>query len=101
MNTVHKLNLDSIVQRDPEVIAAKADQGLIMVSIETGHYYGLSDVAREIWDVIECPKKVSDLLCDLTEIYEIDGPACEEQTLFFLEALRQEGLLQVKDELVG
>ena len=51
------LTLNSIIQREPEVIAAEADQDLIMVSIATGHYYGISDVAREIWDAIERPKR--------------------------------------------
>jgi hypothetical protein len=95
------LTLDSIVQRDPEVIAAEADQDLIMVSVATGHYYGISAVARDIWDAIERPKRVSDLVHDLTAGYDIDSSSCEDQTLSFLETLLDEGLLQVKDESVG
>ena len=95
------LTLDSIIQRDPEIIAAEADKDLIMVSIATGSYYGLSDVARAIWDAIERPKKISDLIDDLTTSYQIDSLSCEEQTLSFLEALLNEGLLQVKDGSAG
>ena len=69
-----------------------------MVSIASGHYYGVSDVAREIWDAIERPKRVADLVNDLTATYNVDSCSCEEQTLSFLEALHGEGLLQVKDE---
>ena len=92
------LTLNSIIQRDPEVIAAEADQDLIMVSIATGHYYGVSDVAREIWDAIESPKRIADLVNDLTARFNVDYCSCEEQTLSFLDALLGEGLLQVKDE---
>jgi hypothetical protein len=95
------MTLDSIVQRDPEVIAAEADQELIMVSLAKGSYYGVSDVAREIWRAIEHPKRVSDLVNDLTASYRIDRLSCEEQTLSFLEALLDEGLLQVKDAPLG
>jgi hypothetical protein len=95
------LTLHSIVQRDPEVIAAEADQDLIMVSVATGNYYGISDVAREIWDAIESPKRISDLVDDLTASYQIDSFSCEAQTLSFLEALLDEGLLQVKDAPAG
>jgi hypothetical protein len=95
------LTLNSIIQRDPEVITAEADQDLIMVSIATGHYYGLSDVAREIWDAIERPKRISDLIDDLTASYRIDLSSCKDQTLSFLEALLDEGLLQVKDGSAG
>jgi hypothetical protein len=91
------LALTSIVQRDPEVIAAEADRELVMVSVATGNYYGLSDVAREIWDAIERPKKISDLVDDLVTTYNVDLASCEEQTLSFLTALLNEGLLQVEN----
>src|SRR5215475_5534445 len=91
------LTLNSIVQRDPEVIAAETDQGLVMVSVATGHYYGVSDVAREIWEAIERPKRISDLLVGLTASYNIDLASCEEQTLSFLGVLLDEGLLQVEN----
>jgi hypothetical protein len=95
------LTLNSTIQRDPKVIAAKADQDLIMVSVTTGYYYGLSDVAREIWNAIGGPKKIADLVDDLTASYQIDSPSCEEQVLSFLEELLDEGLLQVKDAPAG
>jgi hypothetical protein len=91
------LNLDCIVQRDPDVIAAEADQDLVMVSIANGFYYGVSDVAREIWEAIERPKKISDLIDDLAATYNIDRSTCEEETLSFLEHLLSEQLLQVKN----
>ena len=95
------LTLDSIIQRDPDVITAEADQDLIMVSIASGYYYGLSDVAREIWDAIERPRRIAQLVDDLTTIYQIDPFSCEQQTLSFLEALLDEGLLKVKNGPVG
>src|SRR5262245_8457943 len=95
------LTLNSIVQRDPEVIFSEADQDLIMVSIATGCYYGLSDVAREVWDAIESPKRVSDLVGGLTKSYNVNSSLCEEQTLSFLQTLLDEGLLQVKDGSAG
>ena len=97
MTFPQKLNLDCIVQRDPDVIAAEADQDLVMVSIANGFYYGVSDVAREIWEAIEHPKKISDLIDDLAATYNVDRSSCEEQTLSFLEDLLTERLLQVRD----
>jgi hypothetical protein len=91
------LSLDSIVQRDPDVIAAEAERDLVMVSIANGFYYGVSDVAREIWEAIERPRKVAGLVEDLIATYDIDRSSCEEQTLSFLENLLAERLLQVED----
>ncbi len=93
-----RLNLGCVVQRDHDVIAAEADQDVVMVSIPNGLYYAVSDVAREIWEAIDRPQKISDLIDNLTTSYNVDRDLCEEETLSFLEDLRTEGLLQVQDE---
>ena len=59
--------------------------------------HALSDVAREIWEAIESPKKISVLIDDLAATYHIDRPSCTEQTLSFLDDLLAEGLLKVRD----
>ena len=91
------LTLNCVVQRDSDVIAAEADQDLVMVSIANGFYYGVSDVAREIWEAIEHPKKVSDLVDDLSATYNVDRSRANKQTLSFLQDLLKECLLQVRD----
>jgi hypothetical protein len=90
------LGMDSIVQRSTDVIAAEADKDLVMVSIANGSYYGVADVGRDIWEAIEKPKKVFDLIEDLCARYDIDSASCQEQTLSFLETLLNEQLLQVR-----
>jgi len=73
-----KLNLDCVVQRDPDIIAVEADRDIVMVSIANGLYYGVSAVAREIWEAIEQPKKISDLVDDLLGTFDIDRAKCVE-----------------------
>jgi ethanolamine ammonia-lyase large subunit len=79
------------------VLAAESGHDLVMVSVTKGLYYGISDVARSIWEAIEHPKKISDLIDDLTTSYRIDRETCVRETMSFLESLRAEELLQVKD----
>ena len=97
MTFPQRLSRDCVVQREPEVISAEAGEDLVMVSIANGFYYGVSDVAREVWEAIEHPKKISDLLDNLTSTYNVDRSSCEEQTLSFLEDLLAENLLRVKN----
>jgi hypothetical protein len=92
-----RLTLECVVQRDQDVIAAEADQDIVMVSIAKGLYYAVSDIARDIWEAVDRPKKISDLINDLTATYNVDRRVCEEQTLSLLEDLYSEGLLQVRD----
>lgn len=92
-----ELSLDCIVQRDADIIATEAGRDIVMVSIAKGSYYGVSDVAREIWESIDQPIKVSDLINNLCEAYNVDRVSCEEQTVSFLKDLMAEGLLQVRN----
>ena len=92
------LTLNSIIQREPDIVTAHAGQDLMMVSVATGHYYALSDVGRQIWDAIESPTRISDLIADLKAGYNVGSASCKKQTLSFLESLLDEGLLQVRDE---
>ena len=92
-----KLDLHSVIQRDPEIIAAEAGKDVVMVSIENGQYYGVSQVAKEIWQAIRQPTRVSDLISDLVANYNVDRRLCEKDTLAFLEQLLAEHLLLVKN----
>jgi hypothetical protein len=94
---MQKLNLNSVVQRDPDVIAAEAGEDVVMVHIDKGQYYGVSEIAREIWQAIDRPKKVSDLIGDLVANYSVDKNLCEKETLLFLNELLNEQLLQVRN----
>ena len=92
-----KLDLHSVIQSDPEIIAAEAGEDVVMVSIENGQYYGVSQVAKEIWQAIEQPTRVSNLISDLVANYNVDRTLCEKDTLAFLEQLLAERLLQVRN----
>ena len=78
MTSPQMLNLNCVVQRDPDTIAAEPDRDIVMVSIANCLYYGVSDVAREIWEAIEQPKKISDLVDDLTGTFNVDRAKCVE-----------------------
>ena len=91
-----RLNVNSTVQRHPDVIAAEAGDDIVMVSIEKGYYYGVSNVGREIWESIEHPVKVSDLIDHFVQTFDVERSLCEQETLSFLEDLLRENLLQVQ-----
>jgi hypothetical protein len=95
MMAPQRLDLNSIVQRDSEVISAESDRDLVMVSIANGAYYGVSDAARDIWEAIEQPKKILDVVDDLCATYNVDRASCEQKTFSFIEELMAENLLRV------
>ena len=91
------MDLDSIVQRYSDMMSADVDEDVVMVNVQTGFYYAVSDVAREIWEAIERPTRISNLIEDLSASHDVDRSECEEQTLAFLETMLAERLLRVSD----
>jgi len=65
------------------------------MSIENGEYYGLDDIGSRIWELIEKPVKVSNLIDTLLERFDVDRGTCEKDVLKFLNDLNGDNILVV------
>ncbi|MEE4330987.1 MAG: lasso peptide biosynthesis PqqD family chaperone [Wenzhouxiangella sp.] len=93
----NELNPESTVQRSSEPLQAGLDDEVVMMSVEKGSYYGLDPVGARIWELIESPKRISQVVDDLIETYEVDREVCERETLAFMQSLIDEDLAQIVD----
>ena len=90
-----QLSLESKVQRSSEPLQAGLDGEVVMMSVEKGSYYGLDPVGSRIWELLEAPRKVSEVVDELLDVYEVEPEVCQRDTVSFLEALIDEGLAEV------
>ena len=58
-------------------IVSDMDGERVMLSIENGKYYNLGDLGGEIWDLIEKPISMQQLIERLLEQYEVEKSVCE------------------------
>ncbi|MEH7180535.1 lasso peptide biosynthesis PqqD family chaperone [Neobacillus vireti] len=65
----------------------------VMLSIKNGKYYNLGEIGGDIWDLIEEPISINQLVSTLMNQYEINQSECEEQVISFLEHLLSEELV--------
>jgi hypothetical protein len=91
-----EITTDTIISRIEEIVASDIDGETVMMSIENGKYYGLDDIGSRIWELIEKPVKVSDLIDTLLGRYEVDRETCERDVLKFLNELNEDRIVQVK-----
>ena len=68
----------------------------VMLDIERGTYFGVRHVAKDIWDRLEQPTVVEELVEDLRVQYEVDEETCRTDVDQFLMALADHGLLEVE-----
>jgi hypothetical protein len=79
-----------------DIIVSDMDGEKVMLSVQNGKYYNLGKVGGRIWELMDRPVSVAQLVTALMSEYEVEQAECEEQVLSFLEHLRKEGLVQYK-----
>jgi hypothetical protein len=84
---MENLTLNSIIKRNPEIITSNIDGEIVMMSTEMGEYYGLDEIGSRIWDLIENPLPVSELVSKLLDEFNTDKETCTSDTLDFLNEL--------------
>lgn len=85
----------TIVKRNPEMVTNEVDGELVMMSIENGEYYGLDEIGSRIWELIETPLSVKELVTKLTEEFEVTEEECLADTLDFISELNEKNLVLV------
>lgn len=86
--------IKSIVQRDLAQDYSKVDDEIVMLSLENGEYYALNNVASRIWELIEKPQKVADIIEILMKDYEVNEDTCIKETLICLNEFRDKSLIK-------
>lgn len=93
MNRSGGLTLDSTVSRNPDQISADLSDETVLMSLDTGRYYGMRAVAGRIWELLAEPRTVGSLCDALVKEYDVERDRCEREALAFVGELVQEGLV--------
>jgi len=94
MKTDEMIALEDTVSQVKGNICSDMDGEKVMLSIKNGKYYNLGETGGFIWDSIETPIKVTDVVGKMKTIYDINEQECETQVRSFLDNLLSEGLIQ-------
>ena len=88
------LTLEQKVTRHPDMLSAEIGGEAVMMSIEKGAYFGLNPIATRIWDLIEQPCTVADLIKTIGEEYEVTDEQCTADVQEFVADMIKRGLAQ-------
>ncbi|WHY91020.1 lasso peptide biosynthesis PqqD family chaperone [Neobacillus cucumis] len=93
----HTISLNNIVVQGSGNIVSDMDGEKVMLSILNGKYYNLGEVGGRIWEQIEQPIAVNQLIDNLMSYYLVEKTDCENQVISFLEVLLNSNLIQVEE----
>ena len=84
MKNENKVNLQSVISRNPEIIHSAMDGEVVMMSVDQGLFFGIDTIGIHIWNLLETPVKVEELIEKLMSRYKVEKADCENDTLLFL-----------------
>jgi len=88
-----KITLNTIIQRNPDILASDLDGEKVMMSIKKGEYYGLGKTGTFIWDNIANPVKIGDLVEHITQKYQVTEQQCLNDIKPFIADLIEKQLI--------
>lgn len=81
------------LKRNPDLVAAEMDGDIVMMSVETGSYFGLTGIAPQIWEALEAPQTFDDLLSKMLSLYEVEEEVLRADLTTFVADMQKNGLV--------
>lgn len=92
---------NTLVSQVEGLVCSDMDGETVLLSVESGNYFGMDSIGSRIWGLIEEPRPVSRLCQALIEEYDVEPSQCERDVIAYLTQLAKEGLIRVSDGEMG
>jgi hypothetical protein len=69
---------------------------IVILNSVSGIYYGLNGVGARVWNLIQEPQRIEDVLGVLLGEYEVEPLRCQGELLALLKELEDKGLINVR-----
>jgi hypothetical protein len=87
--------LDRVVVRGVDHLETELDGQTLMLSIQQGSYFAVSDTAQRVWQLIAKPASVRSVAARLLEEYDVSPEQCATEVSELVDALVARGLARV------
>lgn len=67
----------------------------VLLGLERQSYFGLKNVAKRVWDLLQAPRTLAELCLQLGSEFEVTEATCQAEVAAFLARLEAEKLVQV------
>ena len=95
-NVSRALMITSVVVAAPDQVSADLAGEAVVLSLQTGKYYGLAHVAARIWELLKTPTRVAAIRDTIIQQFEVEPERCERDLFNFLQQLADQGLIEIR-----
>ena len=90
-----RFDMEEYYRRNPEIIATEMDDDLVMMDVESGHYFNIRGSGARIWELTKAPVTETAIVRTLCAECDVDEATCRADVQKFLTELREAGLILV------
>ena len=88
------MELSDIIQRNPKIIHSTIDDEIVLFSDENNSYFNLNRTGSIIWELIEKPISMQELIDQLAIRFRIGAADITEDVMEYIEPLEKKGLIK-------
>ncbi len=92
-----KITRDTIVVVADEVVSCDLDGEAAILDIKDGIYYGLDPVGAKIWNLIQKPLIINEIIKTILNEYDVDKDQCTNDIFELIEELLDNRLVKVNE----
>ena len=81
------------LSRNPEICAAERDGEVCLFNPENAEYLNLNSTGSSIWNLLDAPAELDELISTLHERYAVDADTCRSETEAFVAEALKRGML--------
>lgn len=86
----------TILSRNEEILFSPINQDqAVMMSIESQRYYGLDAVGLRIWELLDTPRSIDQIVAQILTEFAVDEPTCQAAVLRFAQEMIDHGVARV------
>jgi hypothetical protein len=92
-----KITIDSIVVVADEVVSCDLDGEAAILDLKDGIYYGLDPVGAKIWNLIQKPIILKEIIKIILDEYDVNKDQCTNDIFELIEELLDNRLVKVDE----
>jgi phosphatidylserine decarboxylase len=93
MTEAAELTDDSRIARAEGPVASEVDGEVVILDVESGHFFQLNGVGSSVWQRLESPMTLGALCTAMLDEFEVDAAQCRSDVRAFAAKMLDRGLL--------
>lgn len=93
-----KIDFKSIIVASKDQLSSSIGGETVILGLKAGRYYGVGAAGARIWQIIQEPRRVSDICETIVSEYEVDPATCQADLLKLFQQMAEARLIEVRAE---